>query len=99
VGYILGQHKPQFGHNRYVSSIHIFQGSPANPVWLTGILPWLCFVVKPAPYPAPQPPDEVVGETNAFVPGERNLVDEDRVVDRSEDGKNIVRSHKVWAKM
>ncbi|CAG5159510.1 uncharacterized protein ALTATR162_LOCUS5616 [Alternaria atra] len=99
VGYILGQHKPQFGHNRYVSSIHIFQGSPANPVWLIGILPWLCFVVKPAPYPAPQPPDEVMGETNAFVPGKSDLVDEDRVVDRSEDGKNIVRSHKIWAKM
>jgi hypothetical protein len=99
IGYLLGQHKPQFGHNRYVSSIHVFQGSPANPVWMTGILPWLCFVVKPAPWPAPQPPDEIMGGGTDLALGKRDLVDEGRVLERSEDGKNIVRSHKVWVKL
>jgi hypothetical protein len=31
--------------------------------------------------------------------GKRDLVDEGRVLERSEDGKNIVRSHKLWAKL
>jgi len=67
-------------------------------------LPYMCFVVKPAPYPPPGVPQEIqmpgvaLDEPIAIDENEDENEDEDRVVARSEDGKSIVRSHKVFAK-
>ncbi|KAI4621131.1 uncharacterized protein J4E87_006759 [Alternaria ethzedia] len=97
-GYLLGQHKPQFGHNRYVSAIHVFQGAPGSPFMGVPALPYMCFVVKPAPYPPPPPPQEIQMRHVALNEPIAIDEDEDRVVARSEDGKSIVRSHKVFAK-
>jgi len=61
-------------------------------------LPYMCFVVKPAPYPPPGIPPEIqLGDVALDEPVAIEK-DEDRVVARSEDGKSIVRSHKVFAK-
>jgi hypothetical protein len=100
VGYLLGQHKPQFGHNRYVSAIHVFQGTPAITYLPVPVLPFLCFVVKPAPVPAPDIPTEI--QMPGVALDERVAVPMDvngnSVVGRSEDGKSIVRRHKIFAK-
>jgi len=61
-------------------------------------LPYMCFVVKPAPYPPPPPPQEIQMRDVALNEPVAIDEDEDRVVARSEDGKSIVRSHKVFAK-
>ena len=61
-------------------------------------LPYMCFVVKPAPYPPPPPPQEIQMRDVALDEPIAIDEDEDRVVARSEDGKSIVRSHKVFAK-
>jgi hypothetical protein len=62
--------------------------------------PFLCFVVKAAPVPAPEPPTEiqmpgVALDEHVAVPMDAN---ENSVVGRSEGGKSIVRRHKIFAK-
>jgi hypothetical protein len=99
VGYLLGQHKPQFGHNRFVYSIHVFQGSPLSPIFGNTPLPFLCFVVRPAPYPAPQPPPQIKPREEVSDVRTDVALGEGRVVKQSAGRRNIVRSHKVWTKL
>ena len=61
-------------------------------------LPYMCFVVKPAPYPPPGVPQEIQMPGVALDEPVAIDEDEDRVVARSEDGKSIVRSHEVFVR-
>ncbi|KAG9193459.1 hypothetical protein G6011_03494 [Alternaria panax] len=96
VGYFLAQHKAQIGGNRYVKGIRIFRARADSA------LSSMVFFVDWAPFPPPAVPTDPI---DVLVPppgsGMEALMDtyEGNVTKRSEDGKNIVRSHKIWTRL
>jgi hypothetical protein len=84
-GYFLVQHKRQLGGNKIISKITIFEGDDA------GGYPQLLFWVADAPGPPEAPKASMGSETGVAV--------EKNVVERSRDGKNIVREHVFTARL
>lgn len=96
VGYFLAQHKAQIGGNRYVKGIRIFRAHAEST------LSNMVFIVDWAPSPPPPVPtdpiDVLLPPTGSGIEALTSVF-EDKVMERSDDGKNIVRSHKVWKKV
>lgn len=96
VGYFLAQHKAQIGGSRYVKGIRIFRARAES------VLSNMVFVVDWAPSPPPPPPTDPI---DVLLPppdsGMEVFMDvyKGKVTKRSDDGKNIVRSHKIWTKL
>ncbi|KAJ4367105.1 Mitochondrial import inner membrane translocase subunit tim8 [Neocucurbitaria cava] len=91
-GYFLMQHKRQLGGSKVISKVRVFKSEKA------GSLPYLLFYVEDGGGPGETPGLGVwEGPWWDGVNGTReeggSAVKESRVVERSEDGKNVVREH------
>ncbi|KAI5372642.1 hypothetical protein J4E82_008646 [Alternaria postmessia] len=96
VGYFLAQHKAQIGGNRCVKTIRIFRGDAMTE------MPNLLFAVEWAPSPPANAPTDPVEEWLPYPDdgmGALTDIQVGNVVKRSDDGRNMVRSHKVWVKL
>ena len=82
------------GSNYYVQGIRIYRktgSSLSNMIFAVGLAP------SPPPTAPPDPMDVLVPPPGSGMEALTNT-DGGRVIKRSGDGKNIVRSHKVWIK-
>lgn len=96
VGYFLAQHKAQIGGNRCVKTIRIFRGDAMTE------MPNLLFAVEWAPSPPANAPTDPVEEWLPYPDDDMGALTDIRVgnvVKRSDDGRNMVRSHNVLAKV
>jgi hypothetical protein len=96
VGYFLAQHKAKIGGNRCVKTIVMFRGNPLSQV------PNLLFTVDWAPSPpanAPTDPIEDWLPRPDFGMGGLTDIPQGKVVNGSNYGKSMVRTHKVWVRV
>ncbi|CAN9224458.1 unnamed protein product [Alternaria sp. RS040] len=96
VGYFLAQHKAQIGGNRCVKTIRIFRGDAMTE------MPNLLFAVEWAPSPPANAPTDPVEEWLPYPDDGMGVLTDiqvGNVVKRSDDGRNMLRSHKVWVKL
>ncbi|EUC47215.1 hypothetical protein COCMIDRAFT_24834 [Bipolaris oryzae ATCC 44560] len=86
-GYFLMQHKRQLGGNKYISNVRVFKSEKE------GSWPYFLFYVE-GPSIAP------IWKRSTSTDSVEGSVDTaPKVIMRSEDGRNVVREHVVWADM
>jgi hypothetical protein len=93
VGYFLAQHKTQLGRDKYVSKMTVFRSDSVEKV-LPIILFWVENVPTPPPEMAEPKPDDQEEDKKAEKGAQRVDL---TLVDRSSNGKNVLKEHILWA--